>query len=186
MKRLLTVVLLALLLTGCFGDNQELDQMMTFRAKLLAGMGCSFDTVITADYQDVLYTFRVSCRCDEQGKLSFTVIEPESISGITGNVDADGGKLTFDDQALAFEPLADGQLSPVSSPWLLVKTLRGGYVSSCTSEDDRLRVAIDDSYEEDALRLDIWFDAENMPEYAELLWADRRILSLEVSNFEIL
>ena len=160
--------------------------MMAFRAKLLAGMGCSFDAMITADYQDLLYTFKVSCRCDEQGQLSFTVVEPESISGITGNVDAEGGELTFDDQALAFELLADGQLSPVSSPWLLVKTMRGGYVSSCTMEEDRLRVAIDDSYEEDALRLDVWFGAGDRPEYAEILWDDRKILSLEVSNFEIL
>lgn len=159
---------------------------MTFRAKMLAGLGCSFDAVITADYQDVLYTFEVCCRGDEQGNLTFTVVEPETISGITGSINSEGGELTFDNQALAFERLADGQLTPISAPWLLVRTLRGGYVSSCTTEDQRLRVAINDSYEEDALRLDIWFGAGDVPEYAEILWEDRRIVSLEVKNFEIL
>lgn len=180
------MVLLALSLTGCAGENQELAQLMSFRAKLLAGMGCSFDAVITADYQDEIYTFRVSCRSDDQGDLTFTVMEPESIAGITGSVNAEGGKLTFDEQALAFRTLADGQLSPVTAPWLMVRTLRGGYILSCGKENNQLRASISDSYEDDALRMEIWFDGDHMPTSGEIIWDERRILSLEVSNFEIL
>lgn len=160
--------------------------MMTFRAKLLAGMGCSFDCVITADYQDQLYTFNLTCRSDENGTVTFTVTQPESIAGISGTIGAEGGELTFDDQALAFETLADGQLTPVSAPWLLVKTLRGGYVRACTTEDEQLRISINDSYEEDALEAQVWFSSDDVPEYGEFLWQNRRILSLEVINFEIL
>lgn len=186
MKKIVSVLLLCFLLTGCAGENQELERVMAFRADLLAGMGCSFDAVITADYQDALYAFNVTCRSDENGGVTFTVTEPETISGISGRITAEGGKLTFDDEVLAFELLADGQVTPVSAPWLLVKTLRGGYVTSCGTEEELLRASIDDSYQEDALRLDIWFDRDNKPQYAEILWADRRILSLEVKNFEIL
>ena len=118
--------------------------------------------------------------------MTFTVKEPESIAGITGSVSAQGGKLTFDDTALAFDLLAEGQVTPVTAPWLLVKTLRGGYVTSCGMEEEKLRVSIDDSYREDALRLDIWFDNNNVPNHAEILWANRRILSLEITSFEIL
>lgn len=182
----MSVMLLALLLTGCFGENQELDRMMTFRAKLLSGLGCSFHALITADYQETLYTFEVNCRCDEQGNLSFTVLEPETIAGITGSINSQGGALTFDNQALAFEQLADGQLTPVSAPWVLIKTLRGGYVSSCGLEEDCLRVSISDSYEENALKTDIWFDDKDIPKYGEILWDNRRILSVEISKFEIL
>ena len=177
----------ALVLTGCKGGNQELEQMMTFRASLLSAMGCSFQAVITADYQDELYQFTLDCRCDEEGTLSFVVVEPESISGISGELSGEGGKLTFDhEEALALETLADGQITPVTAPWLLIKALRGGYVTSCATEDGMLRASIDDSYENDALRVDVWFSGEQQPKYAEFLWADRRVLSLEVKKFEIL
>lgn len=187
MKKVLVLLVTVMLLTGCSGGDRELDRMMSFRASLLSGMGCSFQAVITADYQEELYQFTLDCRCDEQGTLHFTVVEPESISGISGVINAEGGKLTFDnEEVLTFETLADGQVTPVTAPWLLIKTLRGGYVTSCGPEEDLMRVSIDDSYQEDALRLDIWFTDEDLPKHAEILWADRRILSLEVANFEIL
>ena len=187
MKKVLTFLFAALLLTGCQGQNQELERMMSFRASLLSGMGCTFRTVVTADYRDEVYQFILDCQCDEQGSLRFTVAEPETISGISGVISAEGGKLTFENEkALAFDTLADGQVTPVTAPWLLIKTLRGGFVTSCGLEQDLMRVSIDDSYRDDALRLDIWFTDENLPKHAEILWADRRILSLEVTKFEIL
>ena len=168
-------------------ENEELNRMMSFRASLLSGMGCTFSASITADYQDEVYQFTLDCRGDEQGTLRFTVMEPESIAGISGVISGEGGKLTFDNEsALAFETLADGQITPVTAPWVLIKTLRSGYVTSCGSEENLMRVSIDDSYREDVLHLDVWFTEDNTPTHAEILWADRRILSLEVTNFEIL
>ena len=187
MKKVLTLLLTVLLLACCRGEKRELDRMMAFRASLLSGMGCSFQAVITADYQEELYQFTLECRSDEQGALHFCVTEPETISGISGVISAQGGKLTFqNDEALAFETLADGQVTPVTAPWLLIKTLRGGYVTSCGTEAEMMRVSVDDSYRDDALHLDIWFDEQDLPKHAEVLWADRRILSLEVANFKIL
>ena len=175
------------MLLGCSGQNKELERAMTFRAALLAGMGCRFQAVITADYQDETYTFTLDCQSDEQGKVTFEVVEPETISGISGVITAQGGKLTFDhDQMLAFETLADGQLAPVMAPWVLIKTLRGGYVRACCLEEECLRITVDDSYRDDALGLDIWFNESDLPRYAEILWSDRRILSMEVKGFEIL
>ena len=186
MRKSLILLLITLLLTGCSNENNELDRMMEFRASLLSGMGCSFRAVVTADYQTEQYQFTMDCRGDEQGNLQFTISEPNSISGISGGISGEGGKLTFDDdQALAFETMADGQITPVTAPWLLVKTLRGGYVTSCGTEEDLLRVSIDDCYEEDALRLDVWF-IDDKPAHAEVLWENRRVLSLDVTNFEIL
>lgn len=185
MKRLIAVVLLMLLLTGCSGDGEELDRAMALRSKLLTSSGCSFDAVITADYGDKSYSFSVTCQADEQGNVTLQVTQPESIAGISGRISEEGGKLSFDDTALAFELLADGQVTPVSAPWLLVKTLRSGYVTSCGMDGQQVRVSIDDSYEEDALHLDIWLDQQNIPLRAEILFRDRRILSLEIENFDI-
>lgn len=156
---------------------------MTMRQQL-QNSGCDFDCTVTADYGDAIYTFSMHCTADEQGTLTFEVLSPESISGITGNISQNKGKLTFDDNALAFDLLADGQLSPVSAPWVLIHTLRGGYLASCAELEGGMLLSIDDSYEEDPLRLDIRMDGEGKPKTAEILWQGRRILSMEVENFE--
>ena len=185
MKRFWLPVLLMLLLTGCGGAEKELQRGMDLRSKLLASTGCSFEAQITADYGDKLHTFSMACRGNDKGDLTFTVTAPETIAGIEGSISREGGKLTFQDTALYFAMLADGQVTPVSAPWILLKTLRGGYLRSACQEEGLLRLSMDDSYEEDALYLDIWLDAENVPVRGEILYKERRILSLAVTNFEI-
>lgn len=185
MKKAVVLVLALVLLTGCSMKKEELDRAMTLRAKLLAN-SCSFDAEVTADYGDKVYTFSMVCEGDPQGNLNFTVTAPETISGITGIQSQSGGKLTFDDTALQFDLLADDQISPVAAPWILLKTLRGGYINAANMEDGMLRLTIDDSYEEDALQLDIWLNEADQPFRAEILYDGRRILTLNVSNFQIL
>lgn len=161
--------------------------MMAFRASLLSATECRFQATVTADYGDEVYRFTLDCRCDELGNLRFSVLEPDSISGISGTISGEGGKLTFEnDTVLAFETLKDGQVTPVTAPWLMMKTLRGGYVTSCGTEENSMRVSVDDSYLDKPLRFDIWFNDEDVPHHAEVLWEDRRILALDVINFEIL
>lgn len=174
-----------LLLAGCSGQNDGLDRAMSLRSRLLAG-SINFDAVITADYGDELYTFSMNCQSDTQGNVSFTVTQPESISGITGTMDASGGKLRFDDKVLSFPLMADNQLSPVSAPWILMRTLRSGYLTSAGADGEYLRLAIDDSYDDDALHLDIWLDTSDHPVRAEVVWQGRRLLSIEVKNFAFL
>lgn len=183
MKKLLCILVAALVLAGCAQQEARLDRAMQLRAKLLAAT-VQFDAEITADYGEVTYTFSMTCASGTDGAVSFQVTEPTGIAGITGTVDGEGGKLTFDDVALAFELMADGQFSPVSAPWILMKTLRGGYLTSCTQEGDYLRVAIDDSYEDDALHLDIWLDESDAPKTAEIYWQGRRLLTVTVTNFD--
>ena len=146
----------------------------------------SFDASITADYGDKVHTFAMQCYGDTLGNMKFTVTAPESIAGITGTVAKGSGKLTFDDQVLAFDILADGLISPVSGPWVLLQTLRSGYLTSCSNEGELLRVAIDDSYEENALHLEVWLSSEDIPQRCEIYWQGRRLLSMDVKNFTFL
>lgn len=185
MKRIPALFLVLLLLSGCANARNQIDRALGLRTRLLQGEGCSFTAGITADYGDQLHTFTLSCQADRQGNLAFTVLEPETIAGITGNISSEGGKLTFDDTALEFPLLADGQVAPISAPWLLLKSLRGGYLTGAGDEEDLLRLAVDDSYEEDALHLDIWLDAEDRPVQADILYDGRRILSLTIADFQI-
>lgn len=185
MKKLAVVFVCLVMLTGCIGNDQELDRAMGLRAKLLSG-SCSFDAQITADYGDQLYSFSVSCTGESSGKLSFTVTAPETLAGITGSISKGEGTLTFDDTALEFPLLADGQVAPVSAPWLLLKTLQGGYLTAAGMDGELLRLTINDSYEEDALQLDIWLGGEDTPVRGEILYDGRGILTLTVSNFKFL
>ena len=64
--------------------------------------------------------------------------------------------------------------------------MRSGYLTSAGMEGDLLRLTIDDSYEEDALTLDIWLNEQDIPIRAEILYDGRRILTLEIENFQIM
>lgn len=185
MKKTVGLLLLVFLLSGCSGASREIERGMALRAKLLKATCCSFDTQITADYGDKTYQFSMACQGDAQGNLTFTVTAPETIAGITGQVTSQGGKLTFDDVALQFDLMADDQVTPVSAPWILLKTLRSGYLTAAGMEGDQLRLTVDDSYEDDALTLDIWLDGDDLPVRAEILYDGRRILSLSVANFQV-
>ncbi len=179
------LLLLGLLLAGCSNARAQIDRAMALRAKLLSGSDCSFTAEITADYGDEIHAFTLKCRTDPEGDLAFTVLSPETISGITGILSSREGKLTFDDAALAFPLLADGQLAPVTAPWVFLNTLRSGYLTAAGMDGELLRLTIDDSYEEDALQLDIWLNEEDTPVHADILYDGRRILSMVVRDFRI-
>ena len=182
MKRIGILLWVFIMLSGCAVRPAEMDRAMNLRSKLLSN-SVSFDAEITADYGDTTYAFEIQCSTDTQGNLRFTVTKPEVISGITGTVSTNVGRLTFDDTALAFDLMADGQLSPVSAPWILMRALRSGYLTSCAAEGDLLRIAVDDSYEEDALHLDVWLNEADIPTQSEIFWKGRRLLTIIVKNF---
>ena len=186
MKRIVAGLTALMLFAGCTGKRDELDRAMKLRATLLGCLGCSFDVTVTADYGDEVFEFAMRCETGGRGDVDFTVTKPESIAGISGSISSGEGKLTFRDTALAFPLLAEDQLSPVSSPWIFYQTLRSGYLTSAGMEGDLLRLTIDDSYEEDALTLDIWLNEQDIPIRAEILYDGRRILTLEIENFQIM
>ena len=186
MKRIISILFVFIILSGCGDTVEQLDRMLKFRQNLLSGSGCRFSCEVTADYGDELYQFTMDCQGDEQGNLSFSVTAPESISGITGAITEAGGHLTFDGTALAFEPIADGQLSPVTAPWVFLKTLRSGYIASSAKTEGGIYLQINDSYRNRALHLDIWMDENQKPVCAEILWEGRRVLSIRVKDFIIL
>ena len=177
-------MLIAVLCVGCDSDL-GMDAALALRQQLQKG-GCEFVVRITADYGDLLHVFDMKCTVDQEGKLLFTVINPKSIEGITGVIDGDGGQLTFDDSVLAFKLLADGLLTPVSAPWVFIRTLKAGYIHASTKTDNGTKLIIHDTYEEDSLQLDIWLDTEDTPVAAEILWQGRRILSMTITNFSLL
>lgn len=185
MKKCIVCVLL-LFLGGCSDAPEELEIGMELRSKLLQASECSFDAEVTADYGKQLHTFSMNCNADAKGNLRFTITDPQTISGISGSLSGEGGQLVFEDTALHFPLLAEQQLSPISAPWILMKTLRSGYLTSGSTENGCVRLSVDDSYEEDPLRLDILLDENRLPKQADILYQGRRILSVALTNLRIL
>jgi len=179
-------MILCLLLAGCSGKTQEVEPAMQLRDSLLRSNGCEFNAKITADYIDTVYAFSLKCTVDSTGRVSFTVLQPESIAGISGSVSAVGGSLSFDKEVLGFSLMAQGQLSPVSAPWLMIKSVRSGYISACTKEESGYMIKLDDSYEEDPIQLEVIVDDNHTPVRCDIFWEGRRCLSIEVESFSYL
>ena len=185
MKKFAAWIMVLVILSGCTGRRKEMDRAMTLRANLLGSEGCVFTAHIFADYGDSFHEFTLYCEGDNEGDLCFRVEAPDSISGITGRFRGKEGALTFDDAVLAFPLLADEQITPVSAPWIFLKTLLGGYLTACGQADGYLHLTINDSYEEDALQLEIWLDEDNVPVQTEILHDGRRIVTMEIEGFQI-
>lgn len=185
MKFGVAVFLVICVLSGCSQKNDPLRQATELRNNILSSSSCSFEAIITADYEDVIYSFQMDCHVDENGNLSFTVKDPETIAGITGQISKENAALTFDDKILAFPLLADGQLTPVSAPWIFYSTLRSGYISGCNRNDDGLCLYIDDSFEENPFHLEIYTDSQLRPIHADFFWNQQRVLSADIRNFAI-
>lgn len=186
MKRLGVVLIIVCLISGCNGENRELQRGIDLRQRLLTASGCSFTAQIRADYEEIVHTFTVDCNTEENGNLHFCVKEPVTLEGITGTLRTSGGELTFDDTALAFSFLADGTLSPLSAPWLFLNTLKCGRIRCAGKDGEALRITLDDSYDEDALQVDVWLNEENIPIRCAVFYKGRRILSVLIHSFQIL
>ena len=186
MKKFAALLVTLVIFAGCTGKGNEMERAMGLRAALLGSEGCTFTAHLCADYGEELHEFTLYCEGKNDGDLGFRVEAPESIQGITGRFRGQKGELTFAEGAVAFPLLADDQVTPVSGPWILLKTLLSGYLTACNQEADHLHLTISDSYEEDALQLEIWLDGQDLPVQAEIIYGGRRILTMEIENFQIL
>lgn len=183
MKRFVSLLLLCFLVAGCGRADSNLDRAMQVRQKFLEA-SCSFDAIITADYGEAVYDFSMHCTSNQEGSVTFCVNEPTSISGISGEISAEGGKLTFDDKALLFSVLSEGLPTPVCAPWLFVRSMRSGYISGCAAETDGgITIVIDDSYDQDTISVHVTLDRSNIPVGAQIYWNGMRIVTVIVNNF---
>jgi len=185
MKRIVFVIMLALFLHGCSAENVQMDQAIQLR-RTLSEKSCAFTVSVVANHESEIFSFSARCQSEINGDLSFTVLKPESIRDLSGCIQGGNGKLTFEDAVIAFPIMAEGRISPVTAPWILLKALRGGFLSACGADEEFTRISVDDSYEENALHLDVWVDKENIPVRADVFWNEVLILSMDVTEFSYL
>ncbi len=163
-----------------------MEQALKFRRSLLQASAGTFDAVITADFESTLQSFKMNCQWDSTDQMKFTVLEPNSISGITGTISQDNGKIAFDDKALFFETIADGQITPVSAPWVMMLAMKSGYIKGAGVNESGYLFQLDDSYKENSLNLNLQMNNDCVPIFAEIFYDGRRVVSITLENFTIL
>ena len=159
---------------------------MRLRDRLLACETCEFITELTVDFGENQYSFILACKAKSDCSVDFSVVSPESIAGISGRIDDRSGTLFFDETVLAFPLIADGDIAPVTAPWLLWKSLLGGYIRCAGQDGQQCRITIDDTFNGENLQVDVWLSDEGIPVRAEICWQNKRILHFEITEFRIL
>lgn len=186
MKKWWVGLLLAVtMLTGCglMGGGEALDTADRFRKQTAEHSG-SFRAGIVADVGDLQFSFSMDCSFDSEGTITFEITAPETIAGITGCIDSGNGKLTFDGASVDFGTMANGMVTPVSGPYVLLSCWRDSYCTACGTEELGLRITMPASYETQALMTDTWLDPQNgIPIYAEVCYNNDRVLSVTISDF---
>ncbi len=186
MRRFIVIVLMLVILCGCTGEEEGLSGALMLRSRLQAQNQFRFIANITADYGDRLHTFSMEFSSSAEGKLTFCVLDPEPIAGITGYIDDTQGALTFDKEVLTFGILTDAHVNPVGAPWLMIKLLRSGYISAYARQKGVYEYTIDDTYQSYPVRLMVTMDDKNLPDFAQIVFDGRRILTIDVEKFEFL
>ena len=182
--KLLAVLICVFVFNGCSAEK-ELSSLQRSRQMLEQSRGCAFDADITAQYPDRVYRFTLQCVSDGEG-FRFQVKEPESIRGIAGSIEEKGGNLIFDDCLLAFPLLADGELSPVTAPWLFLQSLKRGLVRLASKTEDGVCISFEDVFRGETVLSEVSLTMDGTPLSCELFWNGERILLLQFTDFRYL
>ena len=176
--------MLCALLCGCAREESVLEPAIEFRAALLQAGGCSFRAKIEADFGDRVEIFTVDCDLSEDGTARLTLIEPETLAGITATVTDRGGKITYDGMSVDFGLLANGNVIPAAAPALTALCWQGEYISAAGTEEDVYRVTYEKDFDEKRLQIDTYFK-NDLPFFAEVCYNNQRILKLDISGYSL-
>lgn len=184
MYKVIAVLMCVLLFCGCSAEK-ELAPLERLRQSMEQNQGCEFDVHILSQTEDRICRFTLHCvQTGEQ--FRFEVLSPESIRGIAGTISDSGGALEFDDTLLAFPLLANGEVSPIISPWLLLRCLKNGLVQHAGQTEVGVSVSFADSFRGEEFRVEAALDGMGTPLGCELFWGGRRILQLQVEAFRFM
>ena len=159
-----------------------MEAALEFRSRCLASVQVTFRADVRADYITTVEEFSLACETDREGTMAFQVLEPEEIAGIRGTVREDAGTVEFEKTVLSFPLMAQGRLSPLSGPWVVLKAIRSGCIIAAGQEGELTRITIDDSYADNALTVDLWLEEGQLAQ-AEVAWEGLRCLVMTFDDF---
>lgn len=176
---LLWLLCLAVLLGGC-GIDRAAERREGVAGELNARRDLRFTAALRAEYPDKTVRFRLSYAENDEG-CSVKVLEPEEIAGICLALKPDGSQLRLEDLSLDTGPLDRYGLSPVSALPTLAEALRSGHLESHWHEGE---LEVWELSVSDSLRVQVWLDANLVPQRAELISDGRVAVFCEIGDWE--
>ncbi|MBP3633111.1 MAG: hypothetical protein J6J43_00870 [Oscillospiraceae bacterium] len=181
-KRFAALLLLVLCLTGCKAEGPT-QTALDLRTKLMQAQTCGFTAQIRSDHGEKVYEFTADVRYSPEETV-VEITSPEELQGIRAKVTEDGAKLEYDGVELTFGTLANGKVSPMSAPWLLVQCWIGEYISHAGADGELERVTYLRGYDDEEIMLDTWLNVDGIPAYAEVAYDGVRCLSIQIRDFQ--
>lgn len=185
MKRLFLILTAAVLLTAC--SSQETDdraEELQRRYASLDGCTATVDAAVVTGEETLHYTLETAQTGEE---TRVTVREPEELSGVSAVVRGDALSLEFDGMVLDAGSL-DPDVSAVNAVSIFLRAAAQGYVveqgrEACGDVKDALRLCFKTEHAGETLLVAAWFDAEDMPLYAEIERDGEILVYLEFTEF---
>jgi hypothetical protein len=167
---------------SCASSVRAEEKMLELRAALLASDEVTAVANIRADHGERVFDFKIKYIGGEDGG-EITILEPESLSGITARVGGGGAGIRYDGAELDTGPLGGG-LSPAGIIPALISEWKTGFVDMLSEErlDGRDALAMTSALTESADQT-TWFDKKtNLPLRAEALSGGRAALTVVFEN----
>lgn len=160
-----------------------MQQALQLRTELLQAGGCRYAADVSVNYDDVRFDFTLDCVCGADGAARMTIRAPQTLAGIAAELEASSARVEFEDTAVAFGLMADGNLAPMQLPQLFVQALCADYISSAGQEGDAVRVTYLHGYDDDELTVDVWLSGALMPDYAEVSYQGQMLAAMTITDF---
>lgn len=158
---------------------------MALRTALLE-RGCSFTAEISAHLDDGTAEFTLDCTCAPDGTASLCVTDPDSVAGITATVQPGARTASFNDVALDFGLLADGQLAPLAIPQLLYSCWTQEYLREAGKDGERISAVYLSGWGDRELTVEQWLEADGTPVHADLWFGTRNAAEVQIRDFAFL
>ena len=160
-----------------------MQQALQLRTELLQAGGCRYAADVSVNYDDVRFDFSLDCVCGADGAARMTIRAPQTLAGIAAELSASSARVEFEDTAVAFGLMADGNLAPMQLPQLLVQALCADYIEAAGREGDAVRVTYLHGYGEKELTVDVWLSGALMPDYAEVSYQGQMLAAMTITDF---
>lgn len=143
-KRLLCVLMTALLLAGCgkAGGDEAEELALTVRGEYLALDACAAQAAVTADYGQRVYEYEMAVAVNGEETV-LTLSAPETVAGLTARITGEDSALEFDGLSVETGPLDGSGLTPVSALPALLEAARSGYITACALEEEGALLRVD-------------------------------------------
>lgn len=167
MRRLLLCVpMMILLLAGCGpAETSEGEELaLQIRGEYLEETPWTATAAITADYGQRVYQYELAAAWDG-AETTLTLTAPETVAGMTARAAGGESFLEYDGTVLETGPLNGDGLTPVSAIPVLLETVRSGYITGITHDEEAgtLRVDCGDPEEKPGTgtEVSLWFDVDS-------------------------